>query len=247
MATPKADKLISDLAVVCHGITKVYGGGATQVTALRGIDLEVTRGELVLLVGPSGCGKTTLISIIAGLLNQDAGHCVVLGENLNNMDQAAKTAFRRHAIGFVFQSYNLVPQLDAAENVMIPLLLNHLPRRKARIKAREALDRVGLADRYASPPAQLSGGQQQRVAIARALVHDPPLIVCDEPTSALDHATGHLVMEILRTITGDDGRTLIVVTHDPRIFGFADRLAHMDDGYITRVEHSDRQRTSWHV
>lgn len=233
--------------MVCRDITKAYGSGANQVTALRGINLAVARGELVMLVGPSGCGKTTLISIIAGILNQDAGDCAVLGANLGDMDQAGKTAFRRHAIGFVFQSYNLVPQLDAAENVMIPLLLNHVPGRSALIRAREALDRVGLADRRASLPAQLSGGQQQRVAIARALVHDPQLIVCDEPTSALDHATGHLVMEILRTIADDDGRTLIVVTHDPRIFSFADRLAHMDDGRIKKIEQGDGQRTSRHV
>jgi putative ABC transport system ATP-binding protein len=247
MSVPTADTGHGDRAVVCHGITKAYGGGANQVTALRGINLEVASGELLMLVGPSGCGKTTLISIIAGILNQDEGACTVLGENLSDMDQAAKTAFRRRAIGFVFQSYNLIPQLDAAENVMIPLLLNQEPRRKAISKACEGLDRVGLADRFASLPAQLSGGQQQRVAIARALVHDPQLVVCDEPTSALDLATGHLVMDILRTVANDDGRTLIVVTHDPRIFDFADRLAHMDDGRITRVERPHRQRTSRHV
>jgi putative ABC transport system ATP-binding protein len=246
MGAPAADGGIGDLAVVCHGIIKAYGNGATQVTALHGINLEVARGELLMLVGPSGCGKTTLISIIAGILSQDAGDCAVLGKNLSNMDQAAKTAFRRHAIGFVFQSYNLIPQLDAAENVMIPLLLNHVPRRQALIKARQALDRVGLADRFASLPGQLSGGQQQRVAIARALAHDPHLIVCDEPTSALDQAAGHLVMDILRAVTRDDRRTLIVVTHDPRIFDFADRLAHMDDGRIKRVEKPDRW-TSRHV
>jgi putative ABC transport system ATP-binding protein len=244
MGVPTTDTRIGDPAVLCHGIIKAYGGSATQVTALCGINLEVARGELLMLVGPSGCGKTTLISIIAGILNQDAGDCAVLGENLRNMGEAAKTAFRRHTIGFVFQSYNLIPQLDASENVMIPLLLNHVSRRKALIKAREALDRVGLADRWASPPAQLSGGQQQRVAIARALVHNPQLIVCDEPTSALDHATGHLVMDILRAVTDDDGRTLIVVTHDPRIFDFADRLAHMDDGRIKKVEQPHHRRTS---
>jgi putative ABC transport system ATP-binding protein len=246
MGAPTADTDFGAPAVVCRGIVKAYGDGARQVTALRGIDLEVARGELLMLVGPSGCGKTTLISIIAGILNQDTGDCAVLGENLGDMDQAAKTAFRRHAIGFVFQSYNLIPQLDAAENVMIPLLLNHVPRPRALTRAREALDRVGLAGRYASLPVQLSGGQQQRVAIARALAHDPRLIVCDEPTSALDQVAGHLVMDILRAVTRDDRRTLIVVTHDPRIFDFADRLAHMDDGRIKAIERPVRG-TSRHV
>ncbi|MPZ36461.1 MAG: ATP-binding cassette domain-containing protein [Rhizobiales bacterium] len=221
------------MSVVCNSLTKVYGEGAQQVTALRGVDLEVAHGELVMLVGPSGCGKTTLISIIAGLLDHDAGECTVLGENIDHMDQTAKARFRRHLLGFVFQAYNLVPQLTTAENVMIPLLLNGMSESKGLAKAREALERVGLADRCGHFPSQLSGGQQQRVAIARALVHEPELIVCDEPTSALDHATGQHVLEILRGIAGNDGRTLIVVTHDQRILGFADRIAHMDDGRIT--------------
>jgi putative ABC transport system ATP-binding protein len=223
-------------SVVCAGIVKSYGEGPTQVMALRGIDLEVARGELVMLVGPSGCGRTTLISIVAGVLGQDAGQYVVLGQRVDIMDQAAKTRFRRNAIGFVFQSYNLIPQLKAVENVMIPLLLNSVPRAKALAKAREALDRVGLADRGSSLPLELSGGQQQRVAIARALVHDPELIVCDEPTSALDHETGQHVLEILSDIAIRDGRTLLIVTHDSRILTFADRIAHMNDGRITRVE-----------
>jgi putative ABC transport system ATP-binding protein len=230
----KRDRSVS--SVVCQGIAKTYGTGASPVPALRGIELEVAPGEVLMLVGPSGCGKTTLISIVAGVLDQDTGSCIVLGQDLARMDQAAKTDFRRHAVGFVFQSYNLIPQLEAAENVMIPLLLNNMPRRQALAKSREALARVGLADRCASSPTQLSGGQQQRVAIARALVHDPALIVCDEPTSALDHETGQHVLKILRDLAVRDGRTLIIVTHDSRILGYADRIAHMDDGRITRVE-----------
>jgi putative ABC transport system ATP-binding protein len=225
-----------DPSIVCRGLTKAYGEGAAQVMALRGVDLEIAQGQLIMLVGPSGCGKTTLISIIAGILDQDAGTCLVLGKNLAGLDPAAKGRFRRRTVGFVFQSYNLIPQLELAENVMIPLLLNEVPRAKALVKAREALAQVGLGDRWRSVPAQLSGGQQQRVAIARALVHDPKLVVCDEPTSALDHATGQRVMEIIRGIADGNGRTLVVVTHDPRILGFADRLAHMDDGRITAIE-----------
>ena len=222
--------------VTCHGLTKQYGSGGARVMALRGIELEALAGELLMLMGPSGCGKTTLISIIAGVLDQDRGDCTVLGENLGELTPDAKARFRRGAIGFVFQAFNLVPQLSAAENVMIPLLLNGAARAKALDRAREAIAQVGLADRADASPAQLSGGQQQRIAIARALVHDPKLIVCDEPTSALDHATGQSVLELLRGLAKRDGRTLIVVTHDQRIVAFADRIATMDDGRITKVE-----------
>jgi putative ABC transport system ATP-binding protein len=225
----------SPQSVACHGLTKHYGEGSGRVMALRGIELEVNEGELLMLVGPSGCGKTTLISIIAGILDPDEGECTVLGQPLTVLRANAKTAFRRSAVGFVFQAYNLIPQLAVVENVMIPLLLNKVPRSKALATAREVIDRVGLGNRAAALPSELSGGQQQRIAIARALVHDPRLIVCDEPTSALDHATGQSVMELLCGIAGG-GRTLIVVTHDQRILGFADRIAYMDDGRITRIE-----------
>lgn len=223
-------------SVVCRGLVKRFGTGEAEVMALRGVTLEVIRGEFLMLMGPSGCGKTTLISIVAGILDQDEGDCIVLGEDLSDLGPEEKTAFRRHDVGFVFQAYNLIPQLSAAENVMIPLLLNRLSRPEALSTARNLLDHVGLADRADAFPSQLSGGQQQRVAIARALVHDPRLIVCDEPTSALDHATGQRVLELLRSIAAGGERTLIVVTHDQRIIGFADRIAYMDDGRIIRVE-----------
>ncbi|MEH2560132.1 putative ABC transport system ATP-binding protein [Bradyrhizobium algeriense] len=236
IAAAARQHLDAGASVVCTDLTKVYGQGAQQVTALRGVDLEVARGELIMLVGPSGCGKTTLISIIAGLLDHDGGRCVVLGEDIERMDQTTKAAFRRQSLGFVFQAFNLIPQLTAAENVMIPLLLNGMNESDGIAKARQALERVGLAERSEHFPSQLSGGQQQRVAIARALVHEPELVVCDEPTSALDHATGQHVLEILRGIATGEGRTLIVVTHDQRILSFADRIAHMDDGRITHFE-----------
>lgn len=223
-------------SVVCHGLIKRYGAGAAQVTALRGVELEAMPGELLMLMGPSGCGKTTLISIIAGILDEDEGECRVLGEHLSNLRPDAKTAFRCRAVGFVFQAFNLIPQLPVIDNTMVPLLLNNIPRAKAKARALDVIARVGLVDRAAAFPNQLSGGQQQRIAIARALVHDPKLIVCDEPTSALDHATGQSVMELLRSLAAGDGRTLIVVTHDQRILHFADRIAYMDDGRITRVE-----------
>jgi putative ABC transport system ATP-binding protein len=226
-----------NIAVRCTGVTKTYGTGNARVIALRGIELDVHTGELLMLVGPSGCGKTTLISVIAGILDQDEGSCVIFEQDWQQMSLYAKTRYRGHHIGFVFQAFNLLPTLTAAENVAIPLLINGGGRREALRRAQEVLAQVGLGERADAVPAQLSGGQQQRVAIARALVHDPKLIVCDEPTSALDHETGHQVMALLRNATGKD-RALIVVTHDARIFEFADRIAKMDDGRIEKIVHS---------
>ena len=224
-----------DTAVRCRGVTKTYGTGDAGVMALRGIDLDVRRGELLMLVGPSGCGKTTLISVIAAILKQDSGNCEVLGQDLTSMDQNERTRFRGVSIGFVFQLFNLLPALNAVENVCVPLLINGISRKNAETRASEILVEVDLGTRLSALPAQLSGGQQQRVAIARALVHDPKLIVCDEPTSSLDHETGRSVMNILRGIAKSPDRALIVVTHDPRIFEFADRIAHMDDGKIIEI------------
>jgi len=222
-------------AVQLQGVTKAYGTGDAKVTALRGVDLEVRAGELLMLVGPSGCGKTTLISVVAGILDQDDGECLVFGENLNGMRDRDRVLYRGRNIGFVFQAFNLIPTLTAAENVAVPLLILGTPRREAIRRATEALERVGIGDRGGSLPSELSGGQQQRVAIARSLVHRPRLIVCDEPTSALDHQTGHKVLELLREVALTDGRSMIIVTHDARIFSFADRIAKMDDGRIVEI------------
>jgi putative ABC transport system ATP-binding protein len=222
-------------AVHCRDVTKTYSAGSTKVMALRGVDLDINQGELMMLVGPSGCGKTTLISVVAGILDRDDGECEVFGEDFAKMSGRRKTAFRGKTVGFVFQQFNLLPALTAAQNVAVPLLINGMSRGPAVKKAKEILDRVGLGDRTESLPRNLSGGQQQRVAIARALVHDPRLIVCDEPTSALDHQTGHVVMRLLKNVALGEGRTLVIVTHDARIFGFADRIAKMDDGKITET------------
>jgi putative ABC transport system ATP-binding protein len=227
-----------DMAVRCRGLTKTYGAGEASVMALRGIDLDVHRGELLMVVGPSGSGKTTLISVIAAILGQDSGQCEVLGRDLNTMGPKERTRFRGESIGYVFQLFNLLPALSAVENVSVPLLLNGAPRREAESRAEEALEAVGLGTRRDALPAQLSGGQQQRVAIARALVHDPKLIICDEPTSNLDHMAGHSIMELLRSAAKSPDRALIVVTHDPRIFEFADRIARMDDGKIIEIVNS---------
>lgn len=224
------------LAVECKGVVKSYSAGQTKVLALRGIDLSVPAGQLMMLVGPSGCGKTTLISVIAGILDHDEGSCRVFGQDLKQLSNSQKTVFRRQNIGFVFQAFNLLPTLTAAENVSVPLLLNGVPRKQAVEQASEMLKKVNLSDKIKSLPSQLSGGQQQRVAIARALVHEPRMVVCDEPTSALDHKTGMKVMELMREVAIAAGRALVIVTHDARIFGYADRIAHMDDGHVEKIE-----------
>lgn len=231
-----------NVAVRCENLTKTYDTGEQKVTALNNVNLEIRLAELMMLVGPSGCGKTTLISIIAGILNQDSGLCELFGENLLTMKNADKLRFRATKIGFVFQAFNLLPALNAAENVAVPLIINGVKREMAQRKAIDVLERVGLGDRWKSLPAQLSGGQQQRVAIARALVHSPNLIVCDEPTSALDHKSGHNVMNLLKEVAVDDNRALVIVTHDARIFSFADRIAEMDDGHIISI--SDTPKTA---
>jgi putative ABC transport system ATP-binding protein len=227
------------IAISCQHVTKSFGEGAEKVTALQGIDMEVPQGELYMLVGPSGCGKTTLISIIAGILDQDGGECLLFGKNIKALGAHERIDFRAKNIGFVFQAFNLLPTLTAAENVAVPLIINGMARKEAVAKASEILATVGLGDRVIALPSQLSGGQQQRVAIARALVHNPKIIVCDEPTSSLDHKTGLKVLELMRNVALGGGRTLIVVTHDNRIYSFADRIAQMDDGKITKVV------TSW--
>ena len=229
------DAPASPLAVRCRGVTKVYENGAT-VTALRGVDLDVRPGEVLLLMGPSGCGKTTLISVMAGILERTAGDCQVFGRDPQALSPSELTAYRGRNVGFVFQAFNLLPSLTAAENVAVPLLLQGVPRRRAVERAAEMLGRVGMGELAGRAPTQLSGGQQQRVAIARALVHDPRLVVCDEPTSSLDHETGRRVMETLRAVAAGPDRALVVVTHDTRIMDFADRIAVMDDGRIVRVE-----------
>jgi putative ABC transport system ATP-binding protein len=231
-----------DLAVRCRGVTKTYGTGDAGVMALRGIDLDVGRGELLMVVGPSGCGKTTLISVIAAILDQDAGQCEVLGRDLKHLGQKERTCFRGESIGYVFQMFNLLPALSAVQNVSVPLLINGMSQKAAERGATEALEAVGLGAQRDALPARLSGGQQQRVAIARALVHDPKLIVCDEPTSNLDHVSGRSVMELLRGVAKSPDRALIVVTHDPRIFDFADRIARMDDGKVVEVLDGKKER-----
>jgi putative ABC transport system ATP-binding protein len=223
-------------AVVSRSVTKSFGAGDNQVQVLRGIDLEVPFGEMSLLVGPSGCGKTTLLSVIAGLLDASSGELEVLGEDMTRLSGGASVAFRRKNLGFVFQQYNLLPALTAAENAAVPLLAAGVKRKEAVAKGRAQLGQLGMEERAGALPNQLSGGQQQRVALARALIHEPRLLVCDEPTSALDAETGYAVMELLRNVAVREDRAVIVVTHDNRVFDFADRIAYMNDGQIVKTE-----------
>ena len=226
----------TNLAIDATEVTKAYGKGENRVVALAGADLRVPYGELVMLVGPSGCGKTTLISILAGLLRRDGGTCSVLGVDPQALRNGPRTAWRGRNVGFVFQQFNLVPTVTAQENVAIPLLIQGTPRAEAMGRAGDMLRKVGLGGRERSLPLQMSGGQQQRVAIARALAPNPRLLVCDEPTSALDGATGQSVMELIARVAHEDGHAVVVITHDERIFRFANRIIHMDDGRVTRTD-----------
>ena len=235
-----------DLAIRCRGVTKEFGTGGSLTRALRGVDLDVPYGELLMLVGPSGCGKTTLVSIIAGTLEPTEGQVNVLGQDLVAMSNGRKVRFRRENVGFVFQSYNLLPSLTAAENAAVPLLIAGWRRAHAVEAASEVLDSLGLGDRLVNLPTELSGGQQQRVAIARALVHEPRLLVCDEPTSALDAENGRITMELIARIAVQPDRAVIVVTHDSRVYSFADRIASMEDGRIESVASGPHHADSAH-
>jgi putative ABC transport system ATP-binding protein len=223
------------LAVQTSGLVKNYGRGDNLVQALKGVDFEARYGELLMIVGPSGCGKTTLLSVICGTLGYDSGAAAIFGRDLARMSTANLTAFRGKHVGFIFQQFNLIPSWTALENVSVPLLLNGVGRAKAEKASAALLAEVGLQDKLKVLPAQLSGGQQQRVAIARAIVHEPRLLICDEPTAALDAASGRKVLELLKERACRPDRCVIIVTHDSRIFSFADRIVEMEDGQIKEV------------
>lgn len=213
-------------------LNKEFPVGDESIKVLHDITADIRMGELTMLVGPSGCGKTTLISIITGILSTTSGEIDLLGQDLNALKGGKKVVFRRENLGFIFQQYNLLPALTAAENAAMPLLAAGVSNAKAISQARDILDDIGMKGQTEKLPRQLSGGQQQRVAIARALVHNPKLIVCDEPTAALDAKTGQAVMEILRKIANDQNRAVLIVTHDNRIYKYADRILEMSDGRV---------------
>ena len=223
------------IAIQARAVVKTFGAGDSRVQALKGVNLDVNFGELTMVVGPSGCGKTTFLSVICGTLQFDSGSVNVFGQDLSGMRDWEITAFRGKNVGFIFQQFNLIPTWTAVENVSIPLLLRGVGRRDAEAEATRLLEAVGIGQKRNVHPAQLSGGQQQRVAIARALVHEPRLIICDEPTAALDALTGHKVLELLQEVACRPDRCVIVVTHDSRIFSFADRIAEMEDGQVKTV------------
>jgi putative ABC transport system ATP-binding protein len=223
-------------AVACAALTKAFGHGNAAALVLRGVDLAIPFGKITMLVGPSGCGKTTLLSVIAGLLRRSSGSLTVLGTDPDALGATEQVVFRRQHLGFVFQQYNLLPALTAAENAAVPLLAAGVKRAQAVARGAEMLERLGLGDKAGQFPGQLSGGQQQRVAIARALIHAPRLVLCDEPTAALDAHSGHAVMDMLARVAVQPDRAVVVVTHDSRVFEFADRIAYMNDGRIERLE-----------
>jgi putative ABC transport system ATP-binding protein len=222
-------------AVTCRTVRKHFGEGENRTEVLRGVDFHARLGEMTFLVGPSGCGKTTLISVIAGLLEPSEGEVDVLGRAHGSLRGKDRVEFRRRELGFVFQQYNLLPSLTAAENAAVPLIADGMKRGEAVKRASALLDRLGIGGKATSYPRFLSGGQQQRVALARALVHEPRLVICDEPTAALDHETGESVMQLLSSAAVAPQRAVLVVTHDNRVFHHAHRIAHMNDGIITQI------------
>ncbi len=213
-------------------LTKVYGSGVTAVTALDHVSISIRPGEFVAVMGPSGCGKSTLLHLLGGLDKASEGSVSVDGHNLNDLDDDSLTELRRRKMGFIFQFYNLIPVLTALENAALPVTLDGVRSAEAQKKASEWLTRFGLGDRLSHRPDQLSGGQQQRVAIARALVAEPQLILADEPTGNLDTKSSDEIAGLLRQVSKEFGRAVVMVTHDPRIAAYADRIIFLKDGKV---------------
>jgi putative ABC transport system ATP-binding protein len=223
---------MDDIVVRTVGLTRRYKMGDAFVDALRGVDLTISRGEFVALAGPSGSGKSTVLNLIGGLDRPTSGQVWINGIELSASDERTLTRHRRQHVGFVFQSFNLLPRLTAEENVALPLMFSGVPEKERRARARALLEQVGLGARLTHRPTQLSGGEQQRVAIARALVGQPALLLADEPTGNLDTAIGAEIMALLKELNQEEGLTLMVVTHDPEVATFADRIVRLRDGRI---------------
>jgi putative ABC transport system ATP-binding protein len=222
----------STRSIVFSDVSKCIHSGDIDQWIVHDCSGALHEGELVLLVGPSGCGKTTLLSLLSGILSPTKGQINVFGHELTTLSEHDKTVLRRHAMGFIFQNYHLIPTLTAAQNVAIPLLAQGTPDDEALDRAAQTLDTVQMYSYAHHHPNQLSGGQQQRIAIARALVHNPKFILCDEPTAALDEASGQNIMRILKECVSSHHRVVLIVTHDPRIYSYADRMLHMKDGTL---------------
>ncbi len=224
------------MLVEIRGVTKSYRRGSETIEVLHGIDLDIPRGDFVALMGPSGSGKTTLLNLIGGLDTPTGGSIVVDGTRIDRLSSGELARWRAAHVGFVFQFYNLLPVLSAQKNVELPLLLTPLSAAQRRRHAAIALTLVGLADRARHKPRELSGGQEQRVAIARAIVSDPMLLVCDEPTGDLDRATAAEVLGLLQMLNREHGKTIVMVTHDPKAAEYASRQLHLDKGTLATVD-----------
>ena len=218
--------------VEIRNLSKVYARGAQKIEVLHHVDLDIGKGDFLALMGPSGSGKTTLLNLIGGLDSPTEGTLTVAGRQIDRLGQSELARWRASNVGFVFQFYNLLPMLSAARNVELPLLLTKLPAAKRRSHAAVALELVGLADRAAHKPGELSGGQQQRVAIARAIVSDPTLLVCDEPTGDLDRQSAVEVLTLLQRLNREHGKTIVMVTHDPKAAEYASHTLHLDKGTL---------------
>ncbi len=216
--------------VVGRDVWKIYGSGETEVAALQGIDVNIHRGEMLAVMGPSGCGKTTFLNCFSGLDDITRGQVTVEGVDLKSMDDRKKSDYRARRMGFVFQSYNLLPILTAEENVAMPLLISRVSGREAKERSRKILTDLGLGGRFDRLPAEMSGGQQQRVSLARALVGRPAIVWADEPTGNLDEKGSRQVVELLRRLNKTYEQTMVVVTHDPKVAALCDRTLHMEDG-----------------
>ena len=229
---PPTSRLASDLVVAVRNLSKIYRQGEINVTALNNVSLDIYKGEFLALMGPSGSGKSTLLHIIAGIDRPTKGECHVQGIDVSQLNESQLADWRNQNVGFVFQTFNLIPVLTAFENVELPLLLTKLPSKRRKEQVKIALDLVGLGTRMHHLPKQLSGGQEQRVAIARALVTDPSLLVADEPTGNLDSASANDVLNILQSLCRDAGKTVIMVTHDPKAAAFGTRSIHLEKGEL---------------
>jgi putative ABC transport system ATP-binding protein len=225
---------MNDDAITVSGVSKIYGTGEAATHALSSVDLRVARGEITLLMGPSGSGKTTLLSIMGCILRPTEGRIHVMGRDVTALREQDLPQVRLNQIGFVFQGFNLFPALTAAANVALALDVKGVPRREAARRAEALLEQVGLSDKRWTYPADLSGGQKQRVAIARAIAGDPPIVLADEPTAALDADSGHLVMGLLARLARERNRAVVIVTHDSRMLGYADRIVEIEDGRVVR-------------
>ena len=222
--------------IECKQVTKHYYRGSEQITPLKGLDLEIQRGSFVALMGPSGSGKTTLLNLLAGIDTVSEGELIIDNEQMHNLSKNKLASWRANHIGYIFQLYNLVPVLTAYENVEIPLLLHSMNRNERHERVSDALENVGIADRYNHYPRQLSGGQEQRVAIARAIVSNPTILLADEPTGDLDRETGTAIMDLLKSLQEKQGQTIVMVTHDPQTTKWADTVLHLEKGQLIEQE-----------